>query len=133
MAVLFAPYIRRRRRLSVYHIVAQKRTKVTMKRAISLERVESFPGTYGAQLFANASRVPLLHPTRLRATRECMYIYLRQADKPCATSSFINKYELSPRLRVSYLSTQEKEKRDRMAGKQQPAREEISRHSSDNT
>lgn len=43
VAVLFAPYIRRRRPLSVYHIVAQKRTKVTMKRAISLGRVESFP------------------------------------------------------------------------------------------
>lgn len=74
-----------------------------MKRAISLERVESFPGTYGAQLFANASCTTLTPYALTRCAG--MYIFLRQADKPYATSSFINKYELSPRLRVSYLST----------------------------
>lgn len=94
MAVLFAPYIRRRRPLSVYHIVAQKRTKVTMKRAISPGRVESFPRhwepTGTARNFSRTPRAPL---ALTRYARRC--IFPRQADKPCATSSLINKYELS--------------------------------------
>ena len=85
VAVLFAPYIRRRRRLSVYHIVAQKRTKVTMKRAISLGRVESFLGNLRCATFSRTLRALLLTFLRAYALYAGVYIYFHaKADKPCA-------------------------------------------------
>lgn len=87
-----------------------------MKRAISLGRVESFPrhrgGAHGVQLFRGTlSRVS----ARPGARRGC--IFPRQPDKPHATSSFINKYELS-RVSEYRICRRTKKKGDRMAGKQ---------------
>lgn len=114
------------RRARLRHIVAQKRTKVTMKRAISLERarprVESFlpaeytlflshaqrhrhprswrerrnpAATFRERFRASYARRALRQRVSARSSAR-LYIYFHgAADKPRATSSFINKYELS--------------------------------------
>lgn len=115
-----------------------------MKRAISLGRVESFPRHAAAKRVLPA-RTFREHCTSTRRVlpyaracerasmqQECIYIFPRQADKPRATSSFINKYELSlarvSRYRICRRTKKEgRDRTARRANSKNPA--EIFRHS----